>query len=294
MTRYLLGDASAEERAALEEKYLNDDEVFQELIGVENELIDRYLLGDLPRDEKEKFERCYLSHPARRETVETARALLAHAESASNISSTTGTSMRPNLWFARKPSWPMLAATAAVFLVMISGISALLVANHRLKVELSGLQTRQTQITNDRASLQQQIDNLKADLQQRNNAIRQLADLQKDPGIVPFFLGGEVARGDNSPKTLIIPNGASSVSLHLLMGADVHSAYTVALRTTQGKLVWLGKNVPGQTVNSAHQEIAVVLPARFFRTDDYVIRVTIGREDVFDTVAGFTFHVVKR
>ena len=45
--RYLLGRASSEDTALVEERFLTDSEFYQELLVVEDELIDQYLAGQL-------------------------------------------------------------------------------------------------------------------------------------------------------------------------------------------------------------------------------------------------------
>ena len=74
-TRYLLGELSEQEQAALEEKYFSDPQVFNEVLKVESELVDAYARGQLSTEMRERFEQSYLKHPARRNRVEFARAL---------------------------------------------------------------------------------------------------------------------------------------------------------------------------------------------------------------------------
>jgi len=295
MTRYLFGEVSEEERAEFEDKYLKDSEVFQELIGLENEIIDRYVLGELPQPERERFERSFLTHPERRETVEIARSLLAHSASAENVSSHVDSHFRgERLAFTSKPAaWRMQVAAAAVFLFMTAGIFVLLMVNRRLGNEVERLRTEQAGTAHDREALQRQVESLQADLQKRDTAIQQLAELQNDRNMVSFTLGGELPRGNNELTKLIIPTGVSSVSLHLTMARDPHSHYNLSVKTAGGNLVWRGQNIQSRIIDSGSQEIALVLPAHLFHNGDYVIRVTTGREDVFDNVAGFTFRVVK-
>lgn len=295
MTRYLFGEVSEEERAEFEDTYLKNSDVFQELIGLENEIIDRYVLGELPQPDRERFERSFLTHPERRETVEIARSLLAHSASAENVSSHVDSHSRgERLGFTSKPAaWRMQVAAAAVFLLMTTGIFALLIVNRRLGNEVERLRTEQAATAHDREALQQQMESLQADLQKRDSAIEQLAELQNDRNMVSFTLGGEVPRGNNEPAKLIIPASVSFVSLHLTMARDPRSHYNLSVKTAGGNLVWRGQNIQSRTMDGGSQEIALVLPAHLFQNGDYVIRVTTGREDVFDNVAGFTFRVVK-
>jgi anti-sigma factor RsiW len=79
MVQYLFGELSADERAEIEDAYLNDDDAFQELVALEIEMVDRYVRGELSVPERENFERSLVSNPARCEAVKTARSLLAYS-----------------------------------------------------------------------------------------------------------------------------------------------------------------------------------------------------------------------
>src|SRR5690349_19219423 len=76
MIRYLLGQLSAGERAELEERYFADDELFNELVSLENEIIDFYVQGKLSKDQRQQFESYFLANPERREKVRFAKSLL--------------------------------------------------------------------------------------------------------------------------------------------------------------------------------------------------------------------------
>ncbi len=75
MKRYLLGEASLEERADLENRYLSDANLFEELTATENDLIDIYIRGGLSDGDRKAFEKQYLSSPRRRARVQFAGAL---------------------------------------------------------------------------------------------------------------------------------------------------------------------------------------------------------------------------
>jgi CHAT domain-containing protein/tetratricopeptide (TPR) repeat protein len=75
LVQYLLGVMPEEERAELEELYLRDDDVDQEIQAVERELIDSYLEGSLTGEERDRFESFFLCSPGRTEKLRFARAL---------------------------------------------------------------------------------------------------------------------------------------------------------------------------------------------------------------------------
>src|SRR5258708_23356223 len=77
MTRYLLGELSDAEQAALEEKYFTDPQVFDKMVKTENELVDDYARGQLTPRLRERFEHYYLARPGRRERAKFAQVFVA-------------------------------------------------------------------------------------------------------------------------------------------------------------------------------------------------------------------------
>jgi hypothetical protein len=295
MTRYLFGEVSAEERAEYEDRYLSDGDVFQELVALENEMIDRYILGDLSPSDRKRFEHSFLSHPERRETVEIARSLLAHSASTESMASRLTTNVKdvPSLPGTRATAWAMQIAVAVVFLMMTAGVAALLISNRTLRNDVQRLQAEQTRVVRENDALQRKVEELSADAQKSDQAIQQLAELQRDQTVF-FTLLGDATRAPDKPSELIIPGGVSAVSLRLIMARDAHARYSVSVKTAEGDLVWRGNNIGSRPIANGGQEIAITLPSRLFPTGDYVIRITTGNEDALDNVAGFSFRAIRR
>src|ERR1044072_1984218 len=78
LVRYLLGLMPEEEAARMEEVYLANDELNDDLQAAERELIDRYVEGSLSKTEREQFESFFLCSPGRRERLRFAKALRAY------------------------------------------------------------------------------------------------------------------------------------------------------------------------------------------------------------------------
>ena len=73
--RYLLGDLPESEQITLEQRYFSDEQLFEQIVQVENELNDKYVRGLLPSATREQFEKHYLAHPKRRERASFAESL---------------------------------------------------------------------------------------------------------------------------------------------------------------------------------------------------------------------------
>lgn len=78
LVQYLLGLMPEEEAARMEEVYLSNDELNEDLQAAERELIDRYVEGSLSKTERDQFESFFLCSPGRKERLRFARALRAY------------------------------------------------------------------------------------------------------------------------------------------------------------------------------------------------------------------------
>jgi len=111
--RYLLGQLSDGAREEFEQEILVDEELFEELLVVEDELNDEYLMGGLPREERVQFEQHFLAAPERQEKLRFARALNRYVTVARRQRSAGKSS--PGLWSSRTA----LYRAGAVFAVVI-------------------------------------------------------------------------------------------------------------------------------------------------------------------------------
>src|SRR5688572_19090965 len=76
LVEYLLGDLPEDERVAIEQQYFQDDDLYEALLAVENELAYDYAAGVLTPAERKRFEKRFLSTAAQRGRVERARSVL--------------------------------------------------------------------------------------------------------------------------------------------------------------------------------------------------------------------------
>jgi hypothetical protein len=74
--RYLLGRMSEHEENEFEAQYFADDNLFEEMVGLENELIDSYVRGELSEPDRRQFEQGYLTSTARRKNLQFAEVLV--------------------------------------------------------------------------------------------------------------------------------------------------------------------------------------------------------------------------
>src|SRR5437762_8760452 len=72
--RYLLGQLSEGVREKFEQELLTSDDLFQELLVIEDELVDEYLAGKLNVEDGASFEQHFLVTPERHEKLNFGRA----------------------------------------------------------------------------------------------------------------------------------------------------------------------------------------------------------------------------
>jgi hypothetical protein len=69
---------SAPEQEQLEARYFADDALFEQLLSVEDDLIDRYARGEIDAAEQARLERHFMKSPGRRQRARFAATWLRH------------------------------------------------------------------------------------------------------------------------------------------------------------------------------------------------------------------------
>ena len=79
--KYLLGELSERQQAELEARYFADDQLFEQLLMVEDELIEKYARGEVSGSERDLLERYFLRSQERRKRVMFVQALMKYLAS---------------------------------------------------------------------------------------------------------------------------------------------------------------------------------------------------------------------
>jgi hypothetical protein len=191
MIRYLLGDAPEDEQIRIEERFFTDDEYFEQLLALEDDLIDDYVNGELTDREREQFEEYFLASPTRRQRVEFAKtfmragSLLPLAE----IAMPGEARPEPVPWwrtvmvFWRAQSLPRRFALAASVVLALGGswliVDTMRLRNHveQLQAERGESQRREQELLQQIAGLSQEserVTELSAQLKRERNERRRL------------------------------------------------------------------------------------------------------------------------
>lgn len=95
--RFLLGGLDEEARQGVERRLLTEEDFFEELLFVEEELTDEYLNGGLSEDERRAFEAHFLSTPERLRKLSFAKALGRYVSENSEAESAGAAESRPRV-----------------------------------------------------------------------------------------------------------------------------------------------------------------------------------------------------
>ena len=284
MIRYLLGNATEDEKAQLEQKFFVDDERYQELLAIEDELRYDYAQGGLTREQRKLFEARYLTTTADREKVALAQSVLKKAfelERKANPKSRQAIG-----WFSKLFSPGVLqfaGACAALVLVVIS--YGLFLQTIHLKGKVSELEaeaTRAAQQTRQSAAEQS------AKAEELNRQLAEERQKHETPGLnyLSFVLAPGLTRDLEGPKPIVIAGGANTVRFRLdIAKTSGFKSYRVQLQNVEGAQLW-SQDLP---------EPVLTVPAQLLPPGDYeVILRGITKAGETEDAGDFYFSVVRR
>lgn len=126
LTRYLMGDLSAEDQNRLEEKYFSDDDFLHSLLDVKDQLFCSYASGAMTVVDRTRFEERFLATSQGRKDMELI-SLLQGCEPPSYTAPAKSMESKPRAaaapWFSMwRPSWGALGAAATAAIVLSLGV----------------------------------------------------------------------------------------------------------------------------------------------------------------------------
>lgn len=165
LKRYLFFESTETERAALEEKFFESDELFYDLLDLENDLTDDFVRNRLGESDRKRFEASLEKSAERRAKVLNAKALQHFIkEETKTIASAEIQETEIGFWEKLKSFFNFGAlnfqyATVVLLILAVAGIGFLIYERQRNAQELARLQT----IENERNS----------EIEQKENALRE-------------------------------------------------------------------------------------------------------------------------
>jgi len=290
--QYLLGGLSAQERTALEDRYVADESTFQELVAGENDLIDSYVRGLLSEAERREFEKNYCTSPRRQARVEFAAAL--NRTCARKRGATPGAAPRTG-WpaiLALIASPRLLAWAAGAAVLALAGFSAwLLFENRALRNDLANARLALTRPGPPGPGLPSAAPlSPNRKLERTAKAATPPAE---QPAIAILTLTPGLSRsgGSASPALVLSPN-AAWVHLQLRTSGD-YPLYEADVRTADGLTVSSFERIPAETKQD--QKVVVLrIPASELPPGDYIVRLrAVGTDGKSEEVDVYSFRASK-
>ena len=275
LTRYLFGDASEAECEEIAQQFFTDDELFEQLIVVENDLIDRYVRGELSQDEENHFKQSYLTTQPRFDKILTAKALIQTAtESRTAKKNLDETKKKEELswlaWFQQPVggfAWGKgVLAALVLFLVLIS--SFLLWnynnknSNEIVKIPPTPSPTPSTSPTPDGKSSPSPSNE-----ENKNTPEKKTPDAEPKPMVATLLISGSSRDGGATP-TAVINENTSAVRLQIKIKDSSYSSYSVTVKRVSGAEISSQENI-----KSAKGLVTTTISAQKLSQGDYFVTV---------------------
>jgi hypothetical protein len=318
LTVYLLGKLPEEEHDAIAEQYFIDDELFDRLLEVKSDLIDRYVRGQLPAEDRPRLESYLNKQPDGWHEVAVARALTSIIDEEEAVEKPEAT--RPAVatqaseavgwrqWLAAWLAQPSTAWAVAILLITVGGLLAWLIPhNRRLSHSNQQLlaQMRERDALHEQSSreaegrlteTQAEAAQLRQELE-RERQLRESLPPIPSPAVAlpliswPLSFTGLRAPGQPSETVRLDPK-AKTIALTIpTRGGQKYTGYEVELKTEDGRHILWKDNQPYTPPIQRGQNIVFHRPAKDFTEASYKLTLTLisAREaktrDYYFTVA---------
>lgn len=295
--RFVLGDLDEDTRRTIEAEAVGNDELFERIEAVEDEIVEEYLSGELPLSERKIFEETLDSIPGRRRRVAMVSALAAHKASATDES--TVVNIREHARFANHSRFAIAAGFAAAAITAVaffqfkqantSATPKTPIAAIPPAPATSGSLAAPTAITPETSSA----------LTAHRPATPLLAARKPQPPnvsstpVVTFLLVATTVRSEASAATLTLDKPESVVEFQIAIDDDEFSHYNAELRAPDGTTVSSHRDIPVSALAGA-PVVRLSVPAAALGAGRHELVLAGVHERGTEEVAYLEFDIVKR
>jgi len=281
LRRYLLGQANADERGAVERGLMTDQQCLDELARAEEELIDEYACGNLAPDEKERFEALFLNVPERRGKVAFAQAfnryLVRHA-----ISHIEKPSEQIHAVWWRRPAFALLSAAVVLFaLAAVFFYWKLL----QMRTQLASSELQRVVSERNGKTLSDQL----TEQQKHNQELQEeITDLRgnapsANSDLLTLRLSSGWTRGRGQLPIARLSSSIKRLRLDLALGTDeIQHSYQAAVQSMDGAIIWSNNNLKAQRIGK-NILVSITVPASVLTPGDF--RLTLSSPAVSGAAA---------
>ncbi len=309
LIRYLLGELSEIEQAAVEERFITDSEIYTLLCEVESDLIADYLRKRLEPRERERFERYYLTTPDIRLRVQVADVLLRRIDQEvvkqrskvsvfETLSRESASTSNPSY------KWALGLMGAAAVLSIVLGGGWLVKGSRQLPIEANAIRLdsmrREMELLKEidgakqrNVELAQEIDKLRMRLQPQTTKSPLGTTLPVT--IKHVMVDGTLRGGDGSitPPLVILPQ-TDKVELIYKMEDSGYPSYRADIQSSGGAKIWSNESISPK-LNHSVATFTITLSASEFTTGAYTLTLSgVNNTGNVDHLSQPTFQVLKR
>jgi hypothetical protein len=297
MRRFVLGDLDDESRRAIEAEAIENEELFERIEAIEDELIDEYLSDELPASERKIFEESLDTVPGRRRRVAIVEALAARkaAESSASNVAEIGNRVRyaNHARFAIAAGFAAAAITAVAFFQLRQTDTSSIPQTPTASLDPSPAQPATIPAT---AVITPETSSA---LAVRKPGVPMIAEpspraaASPSAPVVSFMLVAATTRGERGPSTLEITNPESVVDFQVAIDDNEFSHYNAEFRAPDGSTVSSHREIPVTALRGA-PVVHFQVPAASLRTGRHELILAGIHEGGTEEVAYLEFDVVKR
>ena len=307
---YILGTMPEADRLALAERYFADDELFDQLIIVENDLLDQYVRGRLGPQERIAFERYLHRLPDGQHKIAVATALMkVVSEEQQAAQSNPDLRVHSRLVATSRPQLARLYSLAAMFMLAMIGVIWLILHSNRLSRENERLSAQVIELAAEQQALQQdaesfqrqyaaqqaQLGHLQKDLEdeQRRSQTQaqQIASMLALHSPLTVIGLSASSRDPSIPDLLHLPAWSRYLTLIApVEGRKKYTGYQAVVQTTEGKLIWEKHSTRPRGIG---KDISFRLASSQLPPASYKLTLILKTTDGTEIARDYYFTVVK-
>jgi hypothetical protein len=295
LVRFLLRETTEEESAQLEQRLIGEQDFFETLQGLEEDLFQDYVKGVLQPDRRARFEEVFLTSPEGRRrlafTKALSDALSKQAGAPSAAPETSRGTFAARFW---RLSWANLGyAAGALGLIVAIGATWIAVSSQRSTSRLESLFADQRTRNAELGAL---LDRERA---RGSQLERELSKHRLAPALSFLLLPSDGVRSSETAgreQRLAIPPAAGLVEFRLLVPPSVprNDRYRVSLQTVEGTDLTSMEARP-ETAEKGATIVSLAVRGNLLPSGDYVLELrALSPSGVRQLLSAYSFRVVDR
>ena len=309
--RFLLGEMKDEERSKFEERFISDEELFEDLRVAEDELIETYVRDKLNLADKSKFESSFLTTEKRRERVIFTREMLKTfaAETALKKQESVGESASHWSILVSFFKQPQFAFGTAFAILILAFVGWFLLKNNTKPIEIahttptptpfiSATKTPQPIDTPKVIETPKIISNSNQPTKSGINANKPQPTIEPTPkqpelpkpsvSTLALFVGS--VRSEGKSNELNLPKNSSGANLQLNLESLDYKIYRAEIVNQNGDIVYKSGKLSGK-----NSKLNAFVPAKNLKRGDYIVKVYgENSQNKEQPVADFQFRVNQK